>query len=183
MGRGGLHLLPGAAGRSRLLHLFQTAAMHIVNVAINRNAYRYQWVLADSPDILQHGGPGRGSTARHHPPQRQCASNTRPPDLVGCGLSLDRRAAGQRGAAAVNPHGLVQEFLNRSPAHLWGMVSNGLRLRILRDNQALSRMSPPSPPLGAVEGAKVTVGKNNYVTTLPPLGAVEGAKVTVATLG
>ena len=26
-------------------------------------------------------------------------------------------------------------------------------------------------------------GKNNYVTTLPPLGAVEGAKVTVATLG
>ena len=68
-----------------------------------------------------------------------------PVHLVGCGLSLDRRAAGQRGAAAVNPHGLVQEFLNRSPAHLWGMVSNGLRLRILRDNQALSRMSPPSP--------------------------------------
>jgi type I restriction-modification system DNA methylase subunit len=61
--------------------------------------------------------------------------------LVGCGLSLDRRAAGQRGAAAANPHGLVQEFLNRSPGHLWGMVSNGLRLRMLRDNQALSRQS------------------------------------------
>ena len=64
-----------------------------------------------------------------------------PVHLVGCGLSLDRRAAGQRGAAAVNPHGLVQEFLNRSPDHLWGIVSNGLRLRILRDNQALSRQS------------------------------------------
>jgi hypothetical protein len=64
-----------------------------------------------------------------------------PIHLVGCGLSLDHRAAGQRGAAAVNPHGLVQEFLNRSPAHLWGIVSNGLRLRILRDNQALSRQS------------------------------------------
>ena len=61
--------------------------------------------------------------------------------LVGSGLSLDRRAAGQRGAAAANPHGLVQEFLNRSDAHLWAIVSNGVRLRILRDNQTLSRQS------------------------------------------
>ena len=64
-----------------------------------------------------------------------------PVHLVGRGLSLDRRAAGQRGAAVVNPHGLVQEFLNRSDAHLWAIVSNGLRLRILRDNQTLSRQS------------------------------------------
>ena len=61
--------------------------------------------------------------------------------LIGCGLSLDRRAAGQRGAATANPHGLVQEFLNRSDAHLWAIVSNGLRLRILRDSQTLSRQS------------------------------------------
>jgi hypothetical protein len=64
-----------------------------------------------------------------------------PLHLIGCGLSLDRRAAGVRGAAAVNPHGLVQEFLNRSAGHLWAIVSNGLRLRVLRDNQALSRQS------------------------------------------
>ena len=64
-----------------------------------------------------------------------------PIHLVGCGLSLDRRAAGQRGAAAANPHGLVQEFLNRSPNHLWAIVSNGLSLRVLRDSQALSRQS------------------------------------------
>ena len=64
-----------------------------------------------------------------------------PIHLIGCGLSLDRRAAGQRGAAFANPHGLVQEFLNGSEAHLWAVVSNGLRLRILRDNQALSRQS------------------------------------------
>ena len=64
-----------------------------------------------------------------------------PIHLIGCGLSLDRRAAGQHGAAAANPHGLVQEFLNRSDAHLWAIVSNGLRLRVLRDNQALSRQS------------------------------------------
>jgi hypothetical protein len=60
--------------------------------------------------------------------------------LVGCNLSLDRRAAGIRGATT-NPHGLVQEFLNRSSNHLWAIVSNGLRFRVLRDNQALSRQS------------------------------------------
>lgn len=64
-----------------------------------------------------------------------------PIHLIGCGLSLDRRAAGVRGAATVNPHGLVQELLNRSNTCLWAIVSNGLRLRILRDNQALSRQS------------------------------------------
>ena len=61
--------------------------------------------------------------------------------LVGKNVSLDRRAAGVRGAASSNPHGLVQEFLNRSPSHLWAIVSNGLRFRVLRDNQALSRQS------------------------------------------
>jgi RNA polymerase-binding transcription factor DksA len=64
-----------------------------------------------------------------------------PIHLLGCGTDLDKRSAGQRGAASGNPHGLVQEFLNRSEDCLWGIVSNGLRLRILRDNQALSRQS------------------------------------------
>lgn len=64
-----------------------------------------------------------------------------PVHLVGCGLSLDRRVAGARGAAAANPHGLLQEFVNCSPGHRWAIVANGLRLRVLRDNQALSRQS------------------------------------------
>lgn len=64
-----------------------------------------------------------------------------PIHLVGSGLSLDRRAEGVRGAARSNPHGLVQEFLNRSPGHTWGIVSNGLKLRVLRDNQSLSRQA------------------------------------------
>jgi hypothetical protein len=64
-----------------------------------------------------------------------------PIHLVGCGVNLDRRAAGVRGAATANPHGLVQEFLNRSSGHLWALLSDGLRFRILRDHQALSRQS------------------------------------------
>ena len=92
MSRGGLHLLPGAAGRSRLLHLFQTTAMHIVNVAINRNAYRYQWVLADLPDILQHGGPGRGSTARHHPTAQLTSGAWYPTDCACASCAITRRS-------------------------------------------------------------------------------------------
>jgi hypothetical protein len=64
-----------------------------------------------------------------------------PMHLVGCGVNPDRRVSGVRGASAASPHGLVQEFLNRSPSHLWAIVSNGLTLRILRDNQSLSRQS------------------------------------------
>lgn len=64
-----------------------------------------------------------------------------PIHLVGWRVNLDKRTPGVRGAAAANPHGLVQEFLNRCGAHDWGIVSNGLCLRILRDNQALSRQA------------------------------------------
>jgi len=64
-----------------------------------------------------------------------------PIHLVGAGVGLDQRTAGVAGAAKMSPHGLVQELLNRSSAHLWGFVSNGLRLRILRDNVSLTRQS------------------------------------------
>ena len=64
-----------------------------------------------------------------------------PIHLIGWNLDLDKRSAGQRGAASANPHGLVQEFLNRSDSHLWALVSNGKHLRVLRDSQALSRQS------------------------------------------
>ncbi len=64
-----------------------------------------------------------------------------PIHLVGCKVSLDTKSAGVMGAARQSPHSLVQEFLNRSDAHLWGFVSNGLTLRILRDNASLSRQA------------------------------------------
>lgn len=62
-----------------------------------------------------------------------------PIHLIGCRVPLDRRTAGVAGAATMSPHSLVQEYLNRSDDHLWGLVSNGLILRILRDNASISR--------------------------------------------
>ncbi|MEH1053666.1 DNA methyltransferase [Micromonospora sp. CPCC 206171] len=59
-----------------------------------------------------------------------------PMHLLGWGTDLDRRTAGMRGAAAA-PHSLMQQLLNRSDKHLWGVVSNGQRLRLLRDSTSL----------------------------------------------
>jgi SAM-dependent methyltransferase len=62
-----------------------------------------------------------------------------PIHLVGARVSLDHRTPGVKGAAGASPHSLVQEMLNRSGTHLWGIVSNGMRLRLLRDNASLVR--------------------------------------------
>lgn len=64
-----------------------------------------------------------------------------PIHLVGCNVPLDKRTGGVAGAASSSPHSLLQEFINRSDDHLWGVVSNGLRLRVLRDNISLTRQA------------------------------------------
>jgi|SRR5262245_1030883 len=64
-----------------------------------------------------------------------------PIHLVSARVDFDTRTIGVAGASRVSPHGLAQELLNRSEAHLWGFVSNGLRLRILRDNVSLTRQA------------------------------------------
>jgi hypothetical protein len=56
-----------------------------------------------------------------------------PVDVVAVGQPLDRRSNGSRRS----PHALVQEYLNRSDA-LWGLVTNGERLRLLRDSSLVS---------------------------------------------
>jgi len=61
--------------------------------------------------------------------------------LVGRNVELDRRSPGVAGAAKTSPHGLLQEFLNRAEGHVWGILANGLRLRILRDNKSLTRQA------------------------------------------
>ncbi|MHB2018085.1 MAG: Eco57I restriction-modification methylase domain-containing protein, partial [Candidatus Xenobia bacterium] len=66
---------------------------------------------------------------------------TVPIHLVGCGVSLDKRSPGVTGASRTPPHSMVQELLNRAEGHLWAFVSNGLRLRILRDTVSLTRQA------------------------------------------
>ena len=60
-----------------------------------------------------------------------------PIHLLGWNTDLDRRTAGVAGAATRAPQAMVQEFLNRSDEHLWGVLSNGRVLRLLRDSTSL----------------------------------------------
>jgi hypothetical protein len=64
-----------------------------------------------------------------------------PIHLIGCGVDLDHMTRGVAGAARSSPHSLVQELLNRSDSYLWGFVSNGVRLRLLRDNVSITRQT------------------------------------------
>jgi len=42
------------------------------------------------------------------------------------------------GAAGAAPQSMVQELLNRTEQHLWAIITNGQRLRLLRDSRALA---------------------------------------------
>ena len=64
-----------------------------------------------------------------------------PVHLMGWRVDVDRRSPRVPGASKASPHGLVQEFLNRSDDHLWGIVSNGRVLRLLRDNASFTRQA------------------------------------------
>ena len=64
-----------------------------------------------------------------------------PIHLVSFKVELDHYTRTAAGSFRSSPHSLVQELLNRSDTHLWGFVSNGLRLRILRDNVSLTRQA------------------------------------------
>ena len=61
-------------------------------------------------------------------------SDAPPIHIAAIGQDLGRRAPGQRRSA----HAMVQDFLNRSDA-LWGIVTNGEQLRLLRDSVRLAK--------------------------------------------
>ncbi|WP_411116282.1 Eco57I restriction-modification methylase domain-containing protein [Streptomyces sp. 058-1L] len=64
----------------------------------------------------------------HHVPVHMAAWNS----------LLDKRPGG---VSTVPPHSLLQECLNRRDAHLWGVLTNGRQLRLLRDSNALATAS------------------------------------------
>jgi hypothetical protein len=61
--------------------------------------------------------------------------NALPVHIVASDQELDKR-----GDAKQSPHAMVQDYLNRSDA-LWGIVTNGKRLRLIRNT---ARVSKPS---------------------------------------
>ena len=59
-----------------------------------------------------------------------------PIHIEGATRDLDKRSP--TGRPRLSPHALLQEYLNKTE-HLWGIVTNGHKFRILRDSARLSR--------------------------------------------
>jgi len=121
---------------------FRAAAEKLTDSDAGTTLTRERWLLI----LFQELGYGRLLAAK----AQEIGGNTYPIShlwhhtpihLVSFRQDLDRRTPGVAGAARLSPHSLVQEFLNRSENHLWGVVSNGHRLRILRDNISLTRQA------------------------------------------
>lgn len=56
-----------------------------------------------------------------------------PVHIADWGIDLEERHGGQAA-----PHSVVQECLNLTSGHLWGIVTNGRRIRLLRDSTAIA---------------------------------------------
>ena len=99
---------------------------------------RGQWLLPLF-DILGYGRLpqknvefGRGVPISHK-------YNNFPIHLLGTRVPIHKRSPRIKGAATQAPHSLVQEFINQDEDSLWGIVSNGHLLRLLRDNRSITR--------------------------------------------
>jgi len=146
------HLAPGeklneAINRSwnRLSGLwgaFQAARGRLGSTDAGTTLTRERWLLP----LFQELGFGRLSTSKaveiggkSYPISHRWQNV--PLHLVGCGIGLDKRTPGAAGASRTSPHSLMQEYLNRSDDVQWGVITNGLGLRILRDNATLTRQA------------------------------------------
>ena len=121
---------------------FRAAADKLPDTDPGTTLTRERWLLPLFAEL----GYGRLATAKAIEiagdayPISHAWQNT-PIHLVGLRVDLDTRTKGVAGAARNSPHSLVQILLNRSDTHLWAFVSNGLRLRILRDNKMPKRQA------------------------------------------
>src|SRR5579875_1925750 len=67
--------------------------------------------------------------------------NHTPIHLVSYKLGLDERTRGRGSTLRTSPYSLVQEVVNRAPQYLWGIVSNGCVLRLVRNNVSMTRQA------------------------------------------
>jgi hypothetical protein len=121
---------------------FQTARAALPETDLGTRATRERWLQP----LFRELGYGRllASKAEEIEGRSYAVSHAwqhTPIHLVGFRVGLDKRVAGVAGAARTSPHGLVQELLNRADDRLWGFVSNGLKLRVLRDSRSLTRQA------------------------------------------
>jgi len=109
-------------GTSETRDLFMIPFFRLLgyNLEYNRKAY----IIDDLSFAISH----RAGSEENAPPVH----------IVGAGQNLGQVAAS--GRPRLSPHALVQEYLNRSD-NVWGIVTNGLTIRLLRDSTYIRRQS------------------------------------------
>lgn len=87
--------------------------------------------------VLQQAGMVIGG--KNYPISHRAGSSEDSPtvQIEGFRTDLDKRPQARR----MSPQALVQEYLNNSDSQLWGIVTNGFLLRLLRDTSRTSRPS------------------------------------------
>jgi hypothetical protein len=123
--------------------------------------YEFGW---GRPEVVSGGlavAPGLGEAdtgagAPHFPishrvswPDAANPSAWVPLHLLGAGIDLDTRTASVTARA---PQSMLQDYLNREDKALWGIVSNGHQLRLLRDASTLTWQSFVEFDLDAIFG-------------------------------
>lgn len=103
--------------------------------------------------------PAGGMAADDDPDKRFAVSHLWddeiPIHLLGAGVDLDKRSPGVAGAAKQAPQSMMQEYLNRTDAHLWAILSNGRTLRLLRDSTSLTGSAYIEFDLDAIFGGEL----------------------------
>ena len=61
-----------------------------------------------------------------------------PIHLLGYEMELDHRTPGKTRQI---PHSMMQEYLNKPETPTWGILSNGAKLRVLRENSSMTRQA------------------------------------------
>jgi hypothetical protein len=103
-----------------------------------------RWLTRLMSDVLGYRDIQPSATAmlgeRQYPINYRAAGGSVPMVLTTLDHELDKGnpAFGDDGRRR-SPHGLVQEYLNAEADALWGIVANGNRIRLLRDNPTLTR--------------------------------------------
>ncbi|HEY9863120.1 MAG TPA: N-6 DNA methylase [Candidatus Obscuribacterales bacterium] len=69
----------------------------------------------------------------------ESGENKPPIHIIGC-KKIDIEKSSRTGNSRLSAHGLMQEYLNRTE-HLWGIVTNGLCWRLLRDCSLMTRLT------------------------------------------
>lgn len=125
----------------QLWEMYQDKVQRLAEGDTGTSIARRLWII---PLLMDFGYELDSATAEEHAGRsfsishRAAKRDNFPVLIMGNRDPLDRKPAGNR--LRVSPHALMQEYLNYTE-HLYGIVTNGYRLRLLRDSNRLAKLA------------------------------------------